>query len=186
MATGYKRKRVSATPKYLRRPSKKAKKTRFAGRAGIQRVVSKMINRNVETKESQERANAGLIIQNCPHNNILLLRNLGHGKRAHPQRRDESKKDPPHPHRVSVTSLPCVSDSHQSLIAYDTDTVRTLAFSRQRSKRPVDASSASLLLLLLHSSSSDSSPQSSAAGLTRVHPSSAPSAPKASALSSYM
>jgi len=34
------------------------------------------MNRNIETKESQERANFGTTIQNCSHNNILLLQNL--------------------------------------------------------------------------------------------------------------
>ena len=76
---GFKRKRVSVTPRYLKRPTKKARKTRFAGKAGIQRVVSKMMNRNLETKENQERVNTGSTIQNCAHNNILLLQNQTRG-----------------------------------------------------------------------------------------------------------
>jgi hypothetical protein len=72
----YKRKRTSGTPKYLKRPTKKARKTRFAGRAGIQRVVSKMMNRSIETKESQERANTGTQIQNIAHNNVTVVQNL--------------------------------------------------------------------------------------------------------------
>jgi hypothetical protein len=73
----YKRKRTGGkTPKVYKRATKKR---RFAGRAGIARVVSKMMNRNIETKESQERANFGTNIQNCQHNNILLLQNLQRG-----------------------------------------------------------------------------------------------------------
>jgi len=36
-----------------------------------------MIGRAVETKESQERANSGTTIQNCAHNNILVVQNIG-------------------------------------------------------------------------------------------------------------
>jgi hypothetical protein len=34
-----------------------------------------MIGRTIETKESQERANADTNLQNCPHNDILLVVN---------------------------------------------------------------------------------------------------------------
>ena len=65
----YKRKRVSSTPRYLKRPTKKARKVRFAGRAGIQRVVSNMLNRNIETKENSRQCS----LQAIPHNNVRVL-----------------------------------------------------------------------------------------------------------------
>jgi len=67
---GFKRKRVSATPKYLKRPTKKAKKVRFAGKAGIQRVVSTMLKKTVETKQSV-RSYGGTV--EILHNNFVSL-----------------------------------------------------------------------------------------------------------------
>jgi hypothetical protein len=90
----YKRKRSGTTPRYLKRPTKKARKTRFTGRAGITRVVSKMINRNVETKESQERACTNLTIQNCPHNNILLVQNVARSATLNPFTLSNGTDDP--------------------------------------------------------------------------------------------
>jgi len=69
-----KRKRTGKPARVYKRATKKR---RFAGRAGIVRVVAKMMNRNLETKESQERANAGTTIQNIAHNNILVVQNIG-------------------------------------------------------------------------------------------------------------
>jgi len=68
----YKRKRSTTTPRYQRlaRPTKKAKKTRFAGKAGIQRVVSKMLNRKLETKESTSTIADGTGII---HNSFVTL-----------------------------------------------------------------------------------------------------------------
>jgi len=68
---GYKkRKRVGSTPKYLKRPTKKARKTRFAGKAGIQRVVSKMLKSKIETKQSVRSYAATTEIA---HNNFISL-----------------------------------------------------------------------------------------------------------------
>ena len=66
----FKRKRNYQTPKYLRRPAKKAKKTRFAGRAGIQRVVAKMINRKIETKMSSRNLPGTIHVA---HNFFVIL-----------------------------------------------------------------------------------------------------------------
>jgi len=69
---GMKRKRVSSTPKYLKRPTKKARKVRFAGKAGIQRVVSKMLTRKLETKQSLF---TGTDYQQVEHNTFVTLDN---------------------------------------------------------------------------------------------------------------
>jgi hypothetical protein len=69
------RKRTGSVARYVKRPTKRARKVKFAGRAGIARVVSKMIGRTVETKESQERANSGILIQEIKHNNTLVVQN---------------------------------------------------------------------------------------------------------------
>ncbi len=53
------------------------KKTRFAGRAGIARVVQNLMNRKIETKESQQRACsfASKVPFDMYHNNIHVVFN---------------------------------------------------------------------------------------------------------------
>ena len=76
MRMAFKRKRSqSKVPKYLKRPTKRARKTRFAGRAGIARVVKNLINRKIETKESQRQIN----FIGVGHNNIRVLTDSGTG-----------------------------------------------------------------------------------------------------------
>jgi len=73
MAVKRKRTGIAAKRSYVKRPTKKR---RFAGKAGIKRVVANMITRNIETKESQQRACYGTLIQACKHNNITVVANL--------------------------------------------------------------------------------------------------------------
>jgi hypothetical protein len=53
-----------------------------------------MINRNVETKESQDRTCTSLVMQNCVHNNILLVQNITRNSVLNPFTIDNGTGDP--------------------------------------------------------------------------------------------
>lgn len=86
-----KRKRTGRPARVYKRVTKKR---RLAGRAQITRVVSRMIGRTIETKESQERANTGTGIQNVAHNNVLLVSNQGRSAALNPFITTQGSTDP--------------------------------------------------------------------------------------------
>ena len=60
---------MSVRKKYVRKPRTKTKK-RFAGKAGIARVVNKILARKIETKQSTHTVADGIEIT---HNNFIIL-----------------------------------------------------------------------------------------------------------------
>jgi hypothetical protein len=69
---GMKRKRSGKVPRYVKRPTKRQRKgkVRFAGKAGIARVVNKMLKQKIETKQSTTVFTDG---QQVFHNNFVPL-----------------------------------------------------------------------------------------------------------------